>query len=107
MSYNIVITPAFERDIKPLLKKYRSLKNDLRILFENLDKEPRLGIPIGQDCYKIRLAVASKNKGKTGGARVITCVKISAGKVFLLTIYDKSDKGNISDNELKELLRFI
>jgi len=107
MNYDIVITPAFERDIKPLLKKYRSLKNDLRILFESLEKEPSLGVPIGKDCYKIRLAVMSKNKGKTGGARVITCVKISASKVFLLTIYDKSDIANISDNELKELLSFI
>jgi hypothetical protein len=42
MSYNLVITNAFERDAKPLLKKYKLLKNDLAILFESLEQEPVL-----------------------------------------------------------------
>jgi hypothetical protein len=39
------------------------------------------------------------------GSRVIFCVKIVANSVFLLSIFDKGDKENISDKELKELLR--
>jgi hypothetical protein len=107
MSFNLIITPAFERDAKPLLKKYKSLKNDLASLFESLENEPAQGKPLGKDCYKIRLAITSKGKGKSGGARVITCVKITTDKVFLLTIYDKSQKEDISDKELNELLKFI
>lgn len=61
------------------------------------------GTPIGNDCYKIRLAIKSKGKGKSGGARVITHVYVSKTTVYLLIIYDKSDQKNISDNELKEL----
>jgi hypothetical protein len=107
MSYNLIITPAFERDAKPLLKKYNSLKIDLADLFESLENEPKQGKPLGKDCYKIRLAIASKGKGKSGGARVITCIKITSAKVFLLTIYDKTDKEDISDKELNELLKYI
>ncbi|MFN8255404.1 MAG: type II toxin-antitoxin system RelE/ParE family toxin [Bacteroidales bacterium] len=59
---------------------------------------------MGKDCYKIRMAIASKNKGKSGGSRVITCVKVVEHHVYLLSIYDKSDKENISDKELDALL---
>jgi len=107
MGYNLIVTPAFERDAKPLIKKYKSLKNDLADLFESLENEPMQGKPLGKDCYKIRLIIISKGKGKSGGARVITCVKITSDKVFLLTIYDKSEKVDISDKELNELLKFI
>jgi mRNA-degrading endonuclease RelE of RelBE toxin-antitoxin system len=107
MNYNIIITPAFERDAKPMLKKYKSLKTDLSGLFESLEKEPTQGKPLGKDCYKIRMAITSKGKGKSGGARVIARVKIISEKVFLLTIYDKSEKEDISDKELNELLKLI
>lgn len=107
MSYNLIITAVFERDAKPLLKKYKSLKNDLASLFESLEKEPAQGKPLGKDCFKIRMSITSKGKGKSGGARVITCVKITNEKIFLLTIYDKSEKDDISDKELNELLKFI
>jgi hypothetical protein len=52
------------------------------------------------------MAITSKGKGKSGGSRVISCVKIVANSVFLLSIYDKGDKESISDKELDELLRF-
>jgi hypothetical protein len=105
MSYKLIITPAFERDAKPLHRKYKSLKNDLADLFESLEKEPKQGTTLGKDCYKIRMAIESKGKGKSGGARVVTCVKIVAENILLLSIYDKSDKEDISDKELKELLK--
>jgi len=63
------------------------------------------GKPLGNDCYKIRLAIASKGKGKRGGARVITCVKVVDSFVYLLTIYNKGEKDTISDNELLELIK--
>jgi hypothetical protein len=50
------------------------------------------------------MAISSKGKGKSGGSRVITCVKIINQTAYLLTIYDKSDKENIPDKELDELL---
>ncbi|MDX2188564.1 MAG: type II toxin-antitoxin system RelE/ParE family toxin [Bacteroidota bacterium] len=105
MSYNIVASGAFAKEIKQLAKKYPSIGNDIRELSNKLKLNPFEGTPLGKDCYKIRIAIKSKGKGKSGGARVITCVKIVANVVFLLSIYDKSNKEDISDKELDLLLK--
>ena len=74
-------------------------------MIDSLKEEPKQGQPLGKDCYKIRLAIKSKGKGKSGGSRIISCVKIVAESVFLLSIFDKSDKESISDKELDKLLK--
>ncbi len=107
MSYSIIAIPKFEKELKKLGKKYASLKNDLTALFESLETNPRQGTPLGNNCYKIRLAITSKSKGKSGGARVITNFIVTVNTVYLLSIYDKSDKETLSDKELSELLKFI
>lgn len=107
MSYNIIATPQFKKEIKKLAKKFHSLKNEYSKLIEKLQQNPTYGTPIGNNCYKIRLAIASKNKGKSGGARVITYVLIDNNTVFLITIYDKSGQENISTKELDALLKEI
>ena len=89
MSFNVQTIPYFDKQIKRLVKKYPSLKNEFIQLIEQLKINPTIGIPIGHDCYKIRLAITSKNKGKSGGAGVITLVSITDNDVFLLSIYDK------------------
>lgn len=104
MSYNIVATQRFRRDIKKLAKKYISLKKEYENFINDLEENPEQGISLGNNCYKIRIAIASKGKGKSGGARIITHIIIRENTVFLLTIYDKSEKENISDKELNELL---
>ena len=76
-------------------------------MIESLEHNPEQGTKIGHNCYKIRLSIASKGKGKSGGARVITNIVISEEAVFLLSIYDKSEKDNLSDKELTELLKHI
>lgn len=105
MSFSIYTTTFFDREIKKLSKKYPSIKNDLKLLIDNLKENPIQGQPIGKDCYKVRMAIASKSKGKSGGSRIITCVKLVAGSVFLLSIYDKGQKESITDNELDDLLQ--
>jgi len=105
MSFNVYTTDFFDKELKKLSRKYPSLKNDFRALVDSLKDEPIQGQSLGKDCYKIRMAITSKGKGKSGGSRVITCVKIVAGSVFLLSIYDKTDKENISDAELEKLLK--
>jgi mRNA-degrading endonuclease RelE of RelBE toxin-antitoxin system len=107
MSFNIIATPRFRRELKRLVKKYSSLKNEFAYLIDNLGDNPKLGTPIGHDCYKVRLAIASKGKGKSGGARVITYVYVQETSIFLISIYDKSEKSNITDAELLILLNEI
>ena len=86
------------------MNKYPSIKQDLIELVEEIVEDPFLGEPLGKDCYKIRMSIASTNKGKSGGSRVITCVKVVNEIVFLFSIYDKSEKENIEDSKLKSLL---
>jgi len=105
MSCKLIITPAFERDAKPLMKKYKSLKTDLAVLFESIENNSTQGKSLGKDCFKIRMSITSK--GKSGGARVITCYKKIYENIFLLAIYDKSEKETLSDKELNELLESI
>ena len=102
--YSVRAAGGFEREPKPLIKKYASLRQELATLGEQLQENPTLGTPLGQDCYKIRLAIKSKGKGKSGGARIITYVVTDNEEVILLTIYDKQIRGTISEKELKELL---
>jgi len=107
MSFRIITTPLFEKELKHLLKEYPSIKKDLAELAEKLQQEPRMGTPLGHDCYKIRMAISAKRQGKSGGARVITTVWITGITIYLLSIYDKSEVANISDKDLIERLKNI
>ncbi len=105
MSYKIELTNNFKKVAKKLIKKYASLRTEIAEIGKELAENPTTGTPLGNDVYKIRLAIASKNKGKSGGARVISFVKIIDETVFLLSIYNKGEKDTISDKEIEELLK--
>ena len=107
MNYSVKSIEVFERQARKLTKKYPSLKSELLSLVQELKKNPKQGTAIGKNCYKIRLAIKSKGKGKSGGSRVITNFVVANDTVYLLSIYDKSDKDNLSDKELDELLQFV
>ncbi len=107
MSYNVLPIPPFDRQLKRLSKKYPSLKEEYYELIESLEANPEQGTNLGNNCYKVRLSIASKGKGKSGGARVITNFVITDDTVYLLAIYDKSAKENLTDKELNELLQYI
>ncbi len=104
MSYNLVATPAFEKELKKLIKKYPSIKDDLRALKNKLLLNPTMGVEVFKNCYKIRLAIKSKGKGKSGGGRVITHVRVEKGKIYLLAIFDKSDQETVTDSLIKSRL---
>ena len=99
--------PNFKKEARRLMKKYNSLAGELRELEDELCQNPAMGTPIGHSCYKIRLAIKSKGKGKSGGARVITYYYIHGSTVYLLPIYDKAEQENISEAKITELLQGI
>ena len=107
MNYKIVPTADFRGEFKQLLKKYPSIKREINELGVSLENNPIQGVAIGKNCYKIRLAIRSKNTGKSGGARVITCVKIIKQTVYLLGIFDKSDQSTIAVKELEKRIKSI
>ncbi len=107
MSFNVKTISVFERQAKRLVKKFPSLKKELQELINELKEAPEKGTSIGHNCYKIRLAVASKGKGKSGGARVISYIVYKNETVYLLSIYDKSDIATLTNIEILELIKFI
>jgi mRNA-degrading endonuclease RelE of RelBE toxin-antitoxin system len=107
MSYNINSTPFFEKEFKKLFKKYPSLKKDLKAITDELSHNPKIGESIGNNCYKIRMSISSKNKGKSGGARVITHVRFVNEEIYLISIYDKSELSNIAEEQLLDRIKSI
>ncbi|MGE0635214.1 MAG: type II toxin-antitoxin system RelE/ParE family toxin [Bacteroidia bacterium] len=107
MSYSIIYTPEFEKQLKRLCKKYKSLPKDLSALVAELKVKPESGTPLGHNCYKIRLAISSKGKGKSGGARVITFVILTEKEIYLISIYDKSEQESISDKDISVIRKQI
>jgi len=93
---HITFTPDFKRDYKRLAKKYVSLDADIKALFEELKENLSLSTPLGNNAFKIRSAIFSKNKGKSGGARIITYFISAENDLYLLSIYDKSEHDSIS-----------
>ena len=107
MSFSILLTGRFEKEIKRLIKKYPSLRLEFSELIAILKDNPETGIPLGNNCFKIRLGIASKGKGKSGGARIITYLYLLESTIYLLSIYDKSEKETMNTKELQELIQSL
>lgn len=107
MNYNLKASHLFEKEFKRLCKKHRSAKDDVISFIQELKKDPFQGTSIGKECYKIRIAIKSKEKGKSGGFRLITRVRITHNTIYLLSIYDKAERDSISDKEILDILRTL
>ena len=110
MSCNITVSVSddFARAAKRLAKKYRSFKNDYENFLKSIKENPLQGDEITKNIRKIRMAIESKGKGKSGGARVITfniLTDIQNGQVVLLLIYDKEDASTVKTNVVKQMVR--
>ena len=104
MSYKIEIIPRFEKDVKRLKKKFPKIKNDLTLLINKLYANPKLGIHLGENIFKVRIPNSSIPTGKSGGFRVITYYKTN-DTLYLITIYSKSEKENILTEKLKKIIQ--
>lgn len=107
MNYKVRTLADFDKSFKRLSKKYSSLGKDLKELLLKLQENPQLGTSLGNNFFKIRLKITSKSSGKSGGARIITYVKITDEQIFLAYIYDKSEESTVSDKSLKEWAKLI
>jgi mRNA-degrading endonuclease RelE of RelBE toxin-antitoxin system len=102
--YSIIPSEKFKKEYKRLAKKFPSLKKELLELNTILAENPTHGTPLGNNTYKIRLAIKSKGKGKSGGSRVITYVVAENEEVYLLTIFDKSEFDTIDDKSIEQII---
>lgn len=99
------ISDDFKIAYKRLKKRHKSLQADFEGLLASLLKNPEQGVELIDGARKIRLAITSKGRGKSGGARVIIRARIVEDELQLLYIYDKADYENISDNFLRDILK--
>jgi mRNA-degrading endonuclease RelE of RelBE toxin-antitoxin system len=107
MNYSVIPIDKFKKEAKRLVKKYPSLKAELVELNDILSENPTVGTALGNNAYKIRLAIKSKGKGKSGGARVITYFVAQDKEIYLLTIYDKAEFDTIDDKLLRKIIESI
>lgn len=110
MNYDIITTPGFERAFKALAKRHRSLKRDILDFTRSLQENPFQGDELSPGIHKIRMAITSKGRGKSGGARVITYTVLAAkteGYVYLIDIYDKADYSNVDVTVIQKMINNI
>ena len=103
-------TEEFYRQLKRLATRYRSLADDLDALQHELMDNPNIGVSLGGGKRKIRIGVKSKGGGKRGGLRVITLnivIESTDTCINLLTIYDKKEIPNVSDQYIDEIIRSL
>ena len=110
MTNTVEVSPEFKRDIKPLAKKYHTLKQSVDNLQKELIENPNMGVSYGSGMFKVRLADESKGSGKSGGFRVLYyhLEKTEIGITILLTnIFDKSETGTIKKQDAIKRLNDI
>jgi len=105
MSFKIVPLSSFKRDFKKLLKKYKNIIADFKVLTLDLQENPKAGIYLQNNCYKIRVANSSIPIGKSGGFRTIYYYIDESNEIYLISIYSKTQKDTINKNKIAELLK--
>jgi hypothetical protein len=110
VSCKVVPTSDFAKDVKRLAKKYKSMRDDLQEFLGSIAANPLQGVDLGGGIRKVRIAIKSKDKGKSGGARVITYNVLTQereGVVYLITLYDKSEVSTVEISIIKEMIRSL
>lgn len=100
----IEYSDSFLKEAKKLSKKYKLLKSDLKQAVEEIQSKNDLGVYLGFNIFKKRVKNSSIPTGKSGGFRVIIYQQIK-NKIVLISIYSKTEKENLSDEELSEILK--
>ena len=108
MSFEIQTTSYFDSEAKRLAKRHRSFVDDLQDFRDSILKNPYQGTELSPGIRKVRMTIASKGRGKSGGARIITftyLVNEKDGVVILLLLYDKADASSIKMNVVRQIIK--
>ncbi|OQX21926.1 MAG: hypothetical protein BWK80_31885 [Desulfobacteraceae bacterium IS3] len=106
LSCDIVLTPSFKRCIKKLIRRFSSVKKDVKSAIEFLTENPKLGvlIPGSAGVRKLRVKNSDLKRGKSGGYRCIYFFEEEINRIFMLLIYAKSDREDVNLKEIQILL---
>jgi len=110
MNYDLFTIPAFDKAVRRLSRKYRRIKVDLERLAVELQANPFAGVAIsgyGHQIWKIRLVSIDMRAGKRGGYRVIYALDQGERACYLLYIYPKPDKADVTAEEIEKMLQAL
>ena len=110
--YLIVATKKFEKDIKTYHRKFKNIEEDVNEVVKELKNGNLVGDAIQNikmkddkdNVIKVRVANSDTHSGKSNGYRLIYYAEKSNGTIYLLTIYYKKEKANISNKEIQKLI---
>jgi len=108
MSFKIIFSKRLFKDTKKLKKKFKNIEKDL-LNFTNLAQKGKIsgnrikGLGSSQ-VYKARIQNSSIKSGKSSGFRMIYYVQLKK-EIYFLTLYSKSEKGNIKQSEILKILK--
>jgi len=110
MIYNILVTKKFTKDIKKYSRKFRNIEKDINNVIEKLKNGNLIGniikdVNFENAVFKVRVINSDTNSGKSSGYRLLYYVLRDDGIIYLLTIYSKSDKENIRNSEIEEIIQ--
>lgn len=103
----VAVSPTFNRNLRSLIKKYPSIRDDIQPLIEQLEQGEVPGDQlsgINYQVYKVRVRNSDVQKGKSGGYRLIYYVR-TATSILLLTIYTKSEQEDVAADDLKAIIK--
>lgn len=97
---------AFKRQLKRLSRRYRRIKSDIDPIIQALRAGETPGDQMtghGYTLYKVRAQNSDSQRGKSGGYRVIYYLKTDT-RCILITVYSKSDQGDVAPDALDRLM---
>ncbi|MGB5791465.1 type II toxin-antitoxin system RelE/ParE family toxin [Poseidonibacter sp.] len=100
----IEYSDSFLKEAKKLSKKFKLLKSDLKQAVDEIENKNDFGVYLGFDLFKKRVKNSSIPTGKSGGFRVIIYKQVE-NKMILISIYSKTEKENLSDSELSDIIK--
>jgi len=104
MKLIVIEQNLYKRAVKKLSKKYSNIFDDVDEFLNSIKTKEDLGIELKSNVYKVRIKNSNKNRGKSGGYRLISYLKIVDNELHLLYIYDKSQIVNLTEKEIDNLI---
>jgi len=104
MKLIVIEQNLYKKAVKKLSKKYSNIFDDVDEFLNSIKTKEDLGIELKSNVYKVRIKNSNKNRGKSGGYRLISYLKIVDNELHLLYIYDKSQIVNLTEKEIDNLI---
>ena len=104
MDRRVIQISAFARKVAELIKVRKLLQSDFDDFKRKLAEHPELGDVIQGTGGVRKIRLKSASGGKRGGFRVCYYFHdIELGEIFLIAIYAKNEKEDLTPNEKKDL----